>query len=225
MTKVAPPPRTPGATHAERAFETIRGMILDREVVPGDPLQEVELAARLGISRTPVREALNRLEATGLVERQSHRGTFVRRLSSKEVRDIYELAEALEGMVAYLVTAKVAAGDADVTQLQEALAAMESALQREDVDAWVQADREYHETLYALCDSAEILAGIERINLQVDYIRLVYTRNFLNKQDSAADHRAAVEAIASGDAQHARQLTQSHWERIRAEVLQRFIIG
>ncbi|MBB3148539.1 DNA-binding GntR family transcriptional regulator [Phyllobacterium trifolii] len=93
-------------THSRRAYEEIRRLILVREIPSDEPISERGLSERLGLGRTPIREALKDLERDGLIEVSPRRGTFVRRLSLADLRDIYEVRMGLEGIAAFLAAAR-----------------------------------------------------------------------------------------------------------------------
>src|SRR5579864_1268791 len=114
---------------SEHTYVELRNMVLNGKWCTGEPMSERELAARLNVSRMPVREALRKLEHDGLLEIVPFRGDFVRKLSAGEVRDIYEVRQAIEGMAAFLaakrgVTSKLAGFRPHFRKLQRSDAAL-----------------------------------------------------------------------------------------------------
>jgi DNA-binding GntR family transcriptional regulator len=201
-----------------RVYEALRRAILRSDLQPGAALQETELASHLQVSRTPIREAIRRLNADGLVEVIPYKGAFVKALSRTEVREIYETAEGLEGMAAWLAARKVAA-EGGVERLQQAAQAMREAFDRGDVVARTEADTEFHAALHELADNAYLAQALARLREQVHRVRHLTARAFGGNAASLEEHEAACRAIADGDAELARTITQQHWERVRTETL------
>lgn len=204
--------------HSLRAYRVIREAILNFEFQPGYPLSEVELAKRLEMSRTPIREAIRQLASAGLVETFPYKGAFVKAISKRDIREIYETAEGLEGMAAYL--AALSADAAESTRLREAVEAMEQALQAGRTDDLITADEDFHAALHALCNNQYLVESLERLYEQVHRIRVMTSRMLADKSRSVRDHRQTYEAIQANEPERARQATQRHWSRVRSEILQ-----
>src|SRR4051812_30423949 len=128
-------------TLTEQVFEQVLSMLLSGELSSGEPLRESELAVRLGVSRTPIREALGRLAEYGVVETRPNHGAVVRRLGGEELAHIHEVREALEGMAAERACGRL---DADDFACLDALAASRSS-QRRELDLIARADRRHLE--------------------------------------------------------------------------------
>lgn len=203
---------------SSRVYEAMRRAILNFDLKPGAALQETELATHLQVSRTPIREAIRRLDADGLIEIIPYKGAFVKALSSVEVREIYETAEGLEGMAAWLAARKVAS-EGGVERLESAARAMREAFDRGDVVARTEADTEFHAALHELAGNAYLASALARLREQVHRVRHLTARAFSGSPASLEEHEAACRAIAAGDAELARSITQKHWERVRTETL------
>jgi DNA-binding GntR family transcriptional regulator len=207
---------------SDRAYAYLRAAVLNGELNPGYPISELEVSERLAMSRTPVREAVVRLIADGLLERLPGRGTFIKSLDVDEIRLVYEYAEGLEGMVSFLVAQYrgLEAGPelmACAEAMDAALSAAEGAEKSEE--AWAAADDRFHETLYRYCPNPVIVAGLENVHRQVQFVRLRYSAVLTDRKQSSADHRATAEAIVSGDRYLAREVAQRHWERVRTDLV------
>lgn len=204
-------------SQAHKAYEFIRKAIVNRDLRPGHLLTEVEIADKLEMSRTPVREALNRLKAENLIELVPRRGIYVKSLSDKEICLIYEMAEALEAMVAYLV-----AQHADINaikDLEQYVITMENTNEQDNAEKWIAADEHFHITLYSLCGNKYLVEGLNRCLTQCHLARLFFNFTPFDRAKSTKEHRDTFEAIKEGNAERARQLTQSHWKRTRTELL------
>ena len=200
---------------AERAYDEIRMGIITRKVLPGTPITAAEYAEKLGMSRTPVREALVRLKNENLVRIIPRKGAFVRVLTADEIRHNYEMAEALEGMIVYLATPLVTQQALSV--MDKLMADMEGALADHDIVTWVRLDQEFHDTLNSFCDNERLVNERRAIQGQIFRSRLLGVPSWGDKDKSNADHRVIVDAIRKKDARAARDAMHAHWERIRAE--------
>ena len=198
---------------AEIAYVAIRTSIINGELRPGYPVLETEFSERLGISRTPIREAINRLKAEDLIERLPRKGIFVKALSMEDLYKKYEVAEGLEGMVAYLVASD---SDSNLGALEDSIVGMEKALRLEDTDQWIDADERYHTALLNLCKNEHLVDYLKRLNEKLHLARLLLiARSAPDKNQSTKEHKAAYEAIKLRDADLARTITQNHWKRVR----------
>ncbi len=204
---------------ALRAYQEVRMMILKRDLPPGAPVVAVEIARRLGLSRMPVREALTRLEAEKLVRVIPRRGVFVRILTADEVRNDYEAAEALEGMIAYLAAPNM--DRKTLARLRQMIAGMDRELAKAepDFDTWLALDEEFHDTIISRCDN-EFLAGVRgQIYSRIEMSRLSMDPWYADKKRSNVAHRAIYAALARRDAESARRMTEKHWKKARDEYL------
>ncbi len=216
MTLQSPPVR-----RSDRAYIYLRNAILNQELNLGYPISEMDFSESLQMSRTPVREAIHRLIAEGLLERVHGHGTFVKSLSKDEIRSAYEYAEGLEGMVAFLVAEDYRPEIG--ARLMESVQRMDAVIAQWDGDTasgdpWAMADAQFHESLYEFCPNSVIVDALQKVHSQVQLVRLTITSRLLDRGRSNEDHRETVEAIMAGDKYRAREITQRHWERIRSDV-------
>ena len=171
------PMRAPATTRAAHSTRALRDAILSLRLVPGARLVERELVARLGVSRTGVRAALQALEAEGLVVR-GRRGVFsVAAVSAEEARQIYEVRAALEPAMARLFSERATA--AQVAALGAAVARAEAAARRSDASAYVQAFRDFYVVL--LAGSGNAVAGriLDTLDARITYLRHLTTQRAL----------------------------------------------
>ncbi len=201
----------------EATYEKLKRALVEGRLVPGERLSEIELAKRLGVSRTPVREALMRLAQEGLVELLPGRGAWVRELTPGEVREVYEVRAALEAEAARLA-AKRARPEA-----LAALAEAEAALYRippEDRAGQTAADARFHALLVAASENREL----ERLFHRLD-AKLALARRFSADENQSprtlAEHRAIVEAIRARAPDEAAAAARAHIERFRDLVARR----
>lgn len=186
----------------------IERMILDAELGMGARLNELTLAARLGVSRGPVREACRSLVQAGLLETHANRGFFVRKLTRKEVVDLYDVRAGLMRLAGGLVAQRAA--PEQVTQLRELVEAMDAARAESDMARFQDVNTEFHAALVTATDNhrlEEIYRGLAKES------RLFRRRGLVSAAAMASsnrEHRAIVEAIASHDAERAAATMEDH---------------
>lgn len=200
---------------AERAYADLHQRILDNVMPAGYQAFEQEIADMLQISRTPVREALNRLAADGLIDLRPRRGMRVLPVSAVDMREIYDVLTALESMAAEIVARNGVTED-QAKQLAASVAAMEEALDSGDLRAWARADEEFHLMLVRFCGNRRLSAQVATFWAQSHRARLLTLKLRPSPTQSNEDHRAVVEAILAGDAERAGTLHRQHRTRTGA---------
>ncbi|MFC2998759.1 GntR family transcriptional regulator [Falsiroseomonas tokyonensis] len=206
------------ATAAETAYQRLKAMILDNLLPPGSQRLEAELAVQLGLSRTPVREAMLRLQQDGLVTVTPRHGMRVQPISAADMRDIYDVLESLEPKAAELL-ARRGLDDAALRPLAEACDAMEAAIAAEDRPAWARADEAFHHGLATLCGNRRLSAMVMQVWDQSHRARMFTLAMRPLPARSTAEHRATLVAIRAGDADGAREVYRQHRQRGGAELI------
>lgn len=204
----------PGS-RVENAYAALKKAILDNIYPPGHFAAENEVAAQLGMSRTPVHEAAIRLQEEGLVEVLPRRGILVRAISHRDIREIYELTIALESMAAeVLATRSHSAGvKRTLGRLEAETKAMETALKKSDLDKWAAADDRFHELLTGECSNGRLSRMASTIRDQTHRARLLTLRLRPMPVKSAPEHRAIIEAIREGNPSAASRSAGAHRRR------------
>ncbi|MHB1006936.1 MAG: GntR family transcriptional regulator [Chloroflexota bacterium] len=206
---------SPTVSLPEQAYRAVRAMILDLRLLPGEKLVLRELAERLRMSRTPVREALVRLSSEGLVETLPHRGMRVAAPTAVVTREIYQVVAGIEGQAA-----KLAAENASpelVAGLDAAAARLEALAAARDLSAWPETDRVFHDLLLEASGNAHMRELMRRFDGHLHRIRMATVYQGRMPYESVRDHRALVEAIKARDGQRARALHLAHRDRAFAE--------
>lgn len=203
--------RSPGSL-VDAAYAEIRRRILDNLWPPGHQALEQALALELGMSRTPVREALIRLANEGLVEVVPRHGMRVLPVSASDMQEIYEILTSLEAMAAELV-ARRKPSPAELAPLEKASCDMDKALEKDDLDAWAEADERYHRHLIELCGNRKLAGIVTNYWDRAHRARMFTLRLRPKPVSSTREHLAVVEAIRRGDAVAARELHRAHRER------------
>ncbi len=190
------------------ATELIREAILDGRLEPGDRLKEEELAGQLGISRTPVREALLMLQVEGLVETTPNRGAVVRAHSPDDLADLYGLRALLEGHAARCAAARIT--EADVDRLRESCERFDALEPSGDLRALVRENLHFHRTILDLAGSARLASMVRRvIELPLVYKSYIWYSPD-QKRISSHYHRQLVTALAAGDGERAELIMKEH---------------
>jgi DNA-binding GntR family transcriptional regulator len=220
--KVAPVrPYTPEESHqivevgvgsqAIKAYRALKVAILNMEMGPGRLYTETELAAKLGVSRTPVREAIQRLRHESLVT------LLVNSLSPSEVGFIYEVGEALDGMAMKLAAER--ADEVNLEALDREVRAMEETIAAGDLDAWNTADKRFHVEVLKAAGNPTLTADVLDVYDRIERVRNFVIRLRYRPTQSTQEHRMMLEAIRNREGDRAREVTQRHWERVRGEVV------
>ncbi|MGS4886166.1 GntR family transcriptional regulator [Roseibium sp. MB-4] len=204
-------------TITTQAMEKIRQLIFDGELAAGSDHLESELAGRLGMSRTPVREATLMLAQQGLLEVRPRKGVRIATLSLTDMEEIYAVLTELESLAAE-EAARKHYSKADLADLKASIEAMDKALSDEDRDAWAEADDAFHTELVRLGGNSRVQNIVSMMANQVRRARAMtlYIRPLPIKSNQ--DHRAVYDAIRTGDASNAREQHRLHRRHAR-EVL------
>jgi DNA-binding GntR family transcriptional regulator len=205
----------------DAAHQNIRRRILDNVWAPGYQAMEQEIALQLGMSRTPVREALIRLSQEGLVAVVPRRGMRVLPMSPTDMREIYEILTALEGMAAELLAVRKPS-DAELEPLVTATNAMEAALQKNDLNAWAAADELFHERLVTMAGNKLLLDTVMSYWDRAHRARMFTLRLRQPPVNSTKEHMAMVERLQQGDAAGASLVNRQHRQRACTELLSIF---
>jgi phosphonate utilization transcriptional regulator len=183
-------------------------MILSGELAPGERLTEVALAARLGVSRGPLREAFRMLEEAGLVRTEKNRGVFVRDLPVEEAIEIFDLRAAMEELVGRRLAAGVA--PAALKQVRGLVEQMEHAVKARDVHAYHLLNLRFHDRLVELAGNGKLTAIYRKLIKELSLFRRLNLADGGLMPVSVGEHRHIVKAIASGDAEAAGRAMFEH---------------
>ncbi|MBA3478971.1 MAG: GntR family transcriptional regulator [Lautropia sp.] len=207
-----------GNGFVEQAYRLIRQRILDNVYPAGYRALEREFAEELGLSRTPVREALLRLEAEGLLELIPRHGARVLPVSAADMREIYEVLTALESMAAEIVTRRKP-NAAELRPLSSASKDMADALRKDDLDAWARADEHFHRQLLELAGNAVLIQTVQQLWDRAHRARMVTLRLRPRPIHSTKEHNAIVESIRAGDPEATVRRYRAHRQRASIELL------
>jgi len=204
----------------DAAYQAVRLAIRDNVFPSGYQAAEAEIARQLGMSRTPVHEAMTRLQEEGLVRILARRGILVCSLAPGDIQEIYELIIALEGAAAERIAKSPPAVRGPVLeQLEEATASMQKTLDQDDLIAWAKADENFHDVLVGGCGNRRLLRMIGTVTDQSHRSRMLTLHLRPKPVASAKEHRQIIAAIRKGDAEAASQAARIHRQRARDQIL------
>ena len=202
------------------AYRALKEAIRNNALPPGFQGSEQEIATRLGMSRSPVHEAVLRLQEEGLVRIRPKRGVVICALSPQDMKEIYEVAIALEAVAAELLAAQPPELRHPFCDEMDRLNGdMKQALSADDLDAWAQADEEFHRSLVERCGNRRIAKMAQTIRDQYHRARMLTLRMRARPAQSVEDHQAIVAAIRAGEITAAHDAARSHRIRARDELL------
>lgn len=202
---------------SERAYSSLRDDIIDWRLEPGTVLAEVELSERLGVSRTPVREALGRLVADGLVAAQGGRGLVVSAVSLDDIAQLFELRQALEQQLARLAARGRDPHDFDVLAA-EFRAAPDLLTRRDRADYYALVAR-FDSAMDAAAGNPYLVAALRTVRPHLARVRRISQDNTDRLIEAAHEHLTIVEAVAAGDGELAASATHVHLHRSLQNIL------
>ncbi|SMD19355.1 GntR family transcriptional regulator [Kibdelosporangium aridum] len=198
------------ATKSDFAYALVRTKILTSEYAPGTVLNQATLARDLGISTTPLREALRRLKSEGFVELDAHRDARVTDLSAEEARDLLEMRRALDPLATSLAAER--RSKSDIATMRAAFAQLKPLPDHPDITDLV-AHREFHRAIYTASHNDLLITTLEGLWDKADRYRIVglrQKRDQPERDETAAEHRAMLEAVIAGDSELAAKVMREH---------------
>lgn len=191
-----------------RVFHIIREDILSGKYAPNEELREKSIGEELGVSRTPVREALRQLELEGLVSIIPNKGAYVVGITQKDMQDIYEIRCRLEGLCARWAAINITKEQLD--ELEEIVFRAEFHAKKGNAEQLVELDNQFHETLYKAADSKELQRVLSDFHHYLQRVRKATLTEGKRATDSNHEHLRIVEALKEHDADKAETLATQH---------------
>ena len=201
----------------ELVFENIRQAIVKGIFAPGERLMEIQLADDLGVSRTPVREAIRKLELEGFVVMIPRRGTYVANLSIKDINDVYEIRISLDVLAAGLAAERIE--PEELEELNRLLLEISEAARTGPMDKIVRLDTAFHDVLYKASRNDRLRNIINNLREQITGIRGTSMRYPGRLADTLEEHRALVDSIAARDSERAQAAARIHLENAEHTLL------
>ena len=191
-------------------FNTLRQAILRGELKPGERLMEIQLANKLGVSRTPIREAIRKLELEGLVLMIPRRGAEVAEITEKSLRDVLEVRRALEELAVGLACERIS--KEDIEQLKIAAKEFEDILESGDVTAYAEADVKFHDIIYFATENQRLIQLLYNLREQMYRYRVEYLKRKEVHPILLKEHEHIIQCIEKGDKENAMKAICTHIE-------------
>lgn len=201
----------------EVVFENIRKAIIEGVLKPGERLMEIQLSEQLGVSRTPVREAIRMLELEGLVVMLPRKGAYVANISKKDLMDILEVRVGLEDLAAYCATDRMTKDH--IKKLETISKELEEAVYKNDVETMLAKDEEFHTLIFEATGNKRLISMMINIWETVYRFRLMYMSDYSSAVNIVDEHKKIIEAFKKGKANLAEKLAKEH-----IELAQQFMI-
>ena len=207
---------------ADTIIEELEQLIVIGEFADGARLDEIKLAERFGVSRTPVREAFQKLESSGLVTHRPRRGVFVRHPSTVELLEMFEVMAELEAICAKLTAVRLT--DEGLNTLKEANAICQEAVAKGDVEGYYRANETFHHVIYKQSGNSFLEGEALRLHKRLKPYRKMQLHLRGRMQQSMREHEEIVKALAAGDAEKASTVMQAH-VGVQGEKFHHLLVG
>lgn len=189
-------------------FQTLREAIITGEFEPGERLMEIALSRKLGVSRTPVREAIRKLELEGLVVMVPRKGAHVARITKKSLRDVLEIRTSLEELAVSLACQRISPeGIGEIRRCHESFV---RSVAEGDTLVIAQKDEEFHDAIFRAADNERLMTLINNLHEQFYRYRMEYLKDIGKRSDLIEEHEGLLRAISEGDEEEARAIMCTH---------------
>ncbi|MGI6359324.1 MAG: GntR family transcriptional regulator [Bacillota bacterium] len=202
----------------EIVFEHLREAIITGKLRPGERLMEMQLAEEMGVSRTPVREAIRKLELEGLVIMVPRRGAYVSDLTIKDVAETYEIRSALESLAAGLAAERITADESE--ELERILVQIGQCIANNDVKRSLELDEQFHNLLYQASKNDRLVQIINNLREHIQRFRATSMSTPGRLEAVFNEHMKIAEAISERNAELAERLAQEHIENAENALLE-----
>ena len=189
-------------------FNTLREAILKGELKPGERLMELQLASKLGVSRTPIREAIRMLEQEGLAVTIPRKGAEVAKMTLKDMEDVLEIRETLDELAAKIACTKM--NEQQMLELIKIKDEFEKNTNSEDVKLIAETDEKFHDIIYEATDNAKLVVLLNNLREQIYRYRVEYLKNKDNYPALIQEHEEIVEALKAHDKDKVTEAMHKH---------------
>lgn len=201
----------------EIVYEELKRQIMIGEIPPGTRMMEVELAEDMGVSRTPIREAIRKLEKEGLVSIEPRRGAYASEISIKDMVDVLEVREFLESMAAGLAAKKINQDDGE--KISKVSQAYKKAVESGRTEEIIKADELFHRLIVECSGNKTLIQMMNQVQELALRFRYIYYEDFSRYKNMPYEHQEIVDAIISGNEEKAKEKADSHVRRLKEFVI------
>lgn len=198
-------------------FNTLRQAILTGELKPGERLMEIHLANTLGVSRTPIREAIRKLELEGLVTMIPRRGAQVAQITEKSMSDVLEVRRAMDALCAELACDRIT--QEELVSLKDACEKFERAIEKGDIKIIAQTDVELHDIILRATGNARLIQLVNNLSEQMYRYRFEYIKDFSQHERLVKEHKIIYESLVSKDKERASEAAKTHIDNQRNAII------
>jgi DNA-binding GntR family transcriptional regulator len=201
----------------EMVYEELKMQILKGTIVPGTRLMEVDLAEEMGVSRTPIREAIRKLEKEGLVTIEPRRGAYASQVSTKDMVEILEVRQDMEGLAAAFAAKRIS--PEQLAELKKISDLYNKAVAEGNMEDMIKYDTRFHRIIVESCNNKVLLSMIEQLHELVLRFRYIYYDNFRKAENMPSEHSIILNAIENCDPDTAREAADSHIDRLKQLII------
>jgi len=214
---------TQKSTLNQQTYETLLNMLFSGDLPMGTQLDERELSQKLGVSRTPLREAITTLAREGLVQYAPYNGNFVKEWDVKQVEDLYIVRRALEVLAIQLAIPKLS--NEDIDKIHAIVSKAGRALDENDLLAFAKFDSQFHEFIVQKTGNETLIDSLKRLSLQIQMIRTIANRDPEVVHRTSYERPRILEALKNRDVESAAQLMADHIDGVRKAVVSQILKG
>lgn len=202
----------------EIVFETLREAIINATLKPGERLMEIQMAEEMGVSRTPVREAIRKLELEGFVVMIPRKGAYVAGISMKDIADVFEIRAAMEGLAAGLAAERIT--EEEMESLERILVKIGENVQNNDLEQLIEADTQFHEILFKASRNERLVQIVSNLREQIQRFRTASLSTPGRMKYALEEHKKIVEAVSERNVELAQALAREHIENAENSMLE-----
>ena len=201
----------------EIVYEELKRQILVGEIAPGTRMMEVDLADVMGVSRTPVREAIRKLEKEGLVTIEPRKGAYASNISIKDMVDVLEVRQGLEAMAASIASGKIT--EKQKAELLHVVEQYKAAVESENIEEIIKYDEAFHSLIISISGNKTLMQVFSTVQELALRFRYIYYDDFNRYESMPREHQLIEEAIMSGNAESARIAAGEHVAKLKDFIL------
>lgn len=202
----------------EVVFDYLRDAIMNGDLKPGERLMESAIADQLGVSRTPVREAIRKLEKENFVTMVPRKGAYVSKLTTKDILDVLEVRRILEGFATQLATQRMS--ESEIRELRKCYEKFDKYLEKNNIQGMIEKDREFHDLIFKASKNDKLIHLVVELHEQFHRFRLIYFYEQATYGDVQHWHNKILEGIEARDPQMAKEFAERHVAEIERAVVE-----
>ncbi|MGD9569448.1 MAG: GntR family transcriptional regulator [Sedimentibacter sp.] len=203
------------------AYESIRSMITEKKILPRQQIVEEDIASMFGISRTPVREAMRRLQEEGIIERIANKGSFLKAISSEELANGYEVIEALQAMATKILTEQFLDKTIDVSafeKLKDYADLIEKSYKENNLQQYIMYDSEFHKQIIKMTNNPIMIKTYENMMYFAHQVYMFITPTIVDKKITTEQHFLILDSISKGNTIDSMMISHDHIDRVVKQI-------